>query len=140
MGTHPIFESDFDCLTEDTKTMSGTLDETKVLKDFTAEVDEKVPAAHKLAQNDYAEAVEFLMPLEKNCRVNYENGAKMRRIRRGNVENGRFARALRRTYGVPPRQYRRQNLCRERARPAHAASGAVEGDSRRKGRGNGHYH
>jgi len=42
------------------------------LKDFTAEVDEKVPAAHKLAQNDYAEAVEFLMPLEKNCRVNHD--------------------------------------------------------------------
>ena len=38
--------------------MSGTLEETKVLKDFTAEVDEKVPAAHKLAQNDYLEAIE----------------------------------------------------------------------------------
>jgi len=52
--------------------MSGTLDETKVLKDFSAEVDEKVPAAHKLAQNDFMEAVEALMPLEKNCRVNHD--------------------------------------------------------------------
>ena len=38
--------------------MSGTLEETKVLKDFTAEVDEKVSAAHKLTQNDYLEAIE----------------------------------------------------------------------------------
>ena len=28
-----------------------SLDDTKVLKDFTSEVDEKVPAAHKLAEN-----------------------------------------------------------------------------------------
>jgi len=69
MGTHPIFESDFDCLTEK---MSGTLEETKVLKDFSTEVDEKVPAAHKLAENDYLEAIEGLMPLEKNCRVNHD--------------------------------------------------------------------
>ena len=28
-----------------------SLEDTKVLKDFTTEVDEKVPAAHKLAEN-----------------------------------------------------------------------------------------
>merc|ERR1712212_587235 len=71
MGTHPIFESDFDCLTE--KVMS--LEDTKVLKDFTSEVDEKVPAAHKLAENDYQQAVESLLPLEKNCRVNHDAGS-----------------------------------------------------------------
>ena len=38
--------------------MSGTLDETKVLKDFSAEVDEKLPAAHKAAENDYLGAIE----------------------------------------------------------------------------------
>ena len=37
--------------------MSGTLEETKVVKDFSVEVDEKVPA-HKLAENDYLEAIE----------------------------------------------------------------------------------
>merc|ERR1711990_263875 len=68
MGTHPIFESDFDCLTQ--RIMS--LEDTKVLKDFTTEVDEKVPAAHKLAENDYQQAVESLLPLEKNCRVNHD--------------------------------------------------------------------
>lgn len=49
-----------------------SLDDTKVLKDFTSEVDEKVPAAHKLAENDYQQAVESLLPLEKNCRVNHD--------------------------------------------------------------------
>ena len=28
-----------------------SLEDTKVLKDFTSEVDEKLPAAHKLAEN-----------------------------------------------------------------------------------------
>ena len=59
--THTIysfFEETREIINITLDNMSGTLEETKVLKDFTAEVDEKVPAAHKLAQNDYLEAIE----------------------------------------------------------------------------------
>jgi len=43
-----------------------------MLVDYSTEVAEKIPAAEKLAQEDHLQAIDSLMLLEKNCRMNHD--------------------------------------------------------------------
>jgi len=49
-----------------------SLEETKMLVDYSKEVAEKVPAAKALAKEDHIQALESLMQLEKNARLNHD--------------------------------------------------------------------
>lgn len=49
-----------------------SLEDNKMLVDYSTETTEKIPAAHKLADEDHLQAIESLMQLEKNCRMNHD--------------------------------------------------------------------
>lgn len=49
-----------------------SLEDNKMLVDYSAEAAEKIPAAEKMASEDHLQAVESLMQLEKNCRMNHD--------------------------------------------------------------------
>jgi len=49
-----------------------SLEDNKMLVDYSSEIAEKIPAAEKMAEEDHLQAIDSLMQLEKNCRMNHD--------------------------------------------------------------------
>merc|ERR1711914_25611 len=59
MGTHPIFESDFDCLTENFQKMAKSLRSKRMRRNRALQAEKKAPRVLKRLKDNLAEAKKF---------------------------------------------------------------------------------
>merc|ERR1712203_1253705 len=80
MGTHPIFESDFDCLTENFHKMAKSLRSKRMRRNRALQAEKKAPRVLKRMKDNLAEAQKFnaMRDAEKAKQIEKESGVEMK--------------------------------------------------------------
>merc|ERR1711953_1329422 len=79
MGTHPIFESDFDCLTENFHKMAKSLRSKRMRRNRALQAEKKAPRVLKRLKDNLAEAKKFnaMRDAEKDKEMTDANKAEL---------------------------------------------------------------